>query len=205
MNGNLKLILGVIWSLILHYQIGRNAARMPPRKLMLAWLNAVVPGMGIRNFNTDWNDGVALNGLLDYCKPGLSPNWPNLDRRNGLENCRSGMNTAQQNLGIPPILRPEDLHNPSLDEFSGMTFLSYFLKPDGPGYLATLNWCRKMLNSPRLSNFTTDWNDGKVIQNLVEACGGQLTPDRVGDPRDHIANCQRGMTNDLCNLRNGNV
>lgn len=35
-NGNLKLILGLIWSLIVHYQIGRS--KFPPKKLMLAWL-----------------------------------------------------------------------------------------------------------------------------------------------------------------------
>lgn len=35
-NGNLKLILGLIWSLIVHYQIGRS--KFPPKKLMLSWL-----------------------------------------------------------------------------------------------------------------------------------------------------------------------
>lgn len=33
-NGNVKLILGLIWSLIVRYQIGRS--KFPPRKLMLA-------------------------------------------------------------------------------------------------------------------------------------------------------------------------
>lgn len=35
-NGNLKLILGLIWSLIVRYQIGPS--KFPPKKLMLAWL-----------------------------------------------------------------------------------------------------------------------------------------------------------------------
>ena len=35
-NGNVKLILGLIWSLIAHYQLG--ASNFPPKKLMLAWL-----------------------------------------------------------------------------------------------------------------------------------------------------------------------
>lgn len=35
-NGNLKLILGLIWSLIVRYQIGKS--KFPPRKLMLSWL-----------------------------------------------------------------------------------------------------------------------------------------------------------------------
>ena len=32
----MKLILGLIWSLIAHYQLG--ASNFPPKKLMLAWL-----------------------------------------------------------------------------------------------------------------------------------------------------------------------
>ena len=39
-NGNLKLILGLIWSLIAHYQLG--ASNFPPKKLMLAWLKVWV-------------------------------------------------------------------------------------------------------------------------------------------------------------------
>ena len=58
--GNLKLILGMIWLLIRHYQIG-SQTKTPPKKLMLAWINAVLhPHMTITNFSTDWNDGKAL-------------------------------------------------------------------------------------------------------------------------------------------------
>ena len=44
-NGNLKLILGLIWSLIAHYQLG--ASNFPPKKLMLAWLK-------VRQFKIDF-------------------------------------------------------------------------------------------------------------------------------------------------------
>ena len=57
-GGSLKLILGMVWRLILRYQIGRG--KTPPKKLMLAWINAVVPDYPISNFSTDWNDGIAL-------------------------------------------------------------------------------------------------------------------------------------------------
>ncbi|KRT80952.1 Actin binding protein, partial [Oryctes borbonicus] len=72
-NGNLKLILGLIWSLIVRYQIGRS--KFPPRKLMLAWLQAVLPECRVSNFTTDWNSGILLSALLDYCRPGLYSNW----------------------------------------------------------------------------------------------------------------------------------
>ncbi|KAK8765665.1 hypothetical protein V5799_031727, partial [Amblyomma americanum] len=57
-EGNLKLILGLVWSLILRYQIGRT--NFPPKKLMLAWLRAVLPDLQVANFTTDWNSGMAL-------------------------------------------------------------------------------------------------------------------------------------------------
>lgn len=77
-NGNLKLILGLIWSLIVRYQIGRS--KFPPRKLMLAWLQAVLPECRVSNFTTDWNSGVLLSALIDYCKPGLFPHWRKLGK-----------------------------------------------------------------------------------------------------------------------------
>ena len=80
-NGNLKLILGLTWSLIAHYQLG--APNFPPKKLMLAWLKAVLPDCKIKNFTTDWNNGIYLSALLDHCSPGLMPNWKNMNPDNG--------------------------------------------------------------------------------------------------------------------------
>ena len=59
-GGNLKLILGLMWILIRKYQIG-SESRLPPKKLMLSWVNAVLhPHFEVGNFSTDWNDGIAL-------------------------------------------------------------------------------------------------------------------------------------------------
>lgn len=77
-NGNLKLILGLIWSLIVRYQIGRS--KFPPRKLMLAWLQAVLPECKVSNLTTDWNSGILLSALVDYCQPGLFPHWKSLSK-----------------------------------------------------------------------------------------------------------------------------
>ena len=57
-NGNVKLILGLVWSLILHYQIGKS--KMPPKKLILGWLKAILPQLDINNLTSDLNDGRVL-------------------------------------------------------------------------------------------------------------------------------------------------
>lgn len=170
---NLKLILGLVWQLILKYQIGLGGAQQ--KTWILKWLNAVIPECRIKNFTTDWNDGTALHALLDFCKPGLSPNWRNLDKSDKLGNCQTAMTLAMQNFNIPLVLRPDDLASPQLDEKSAITYLSYFIKVGGPGYDATLQRVSSRALPKVVSNFTTDWRDGQALVNLVRSAGGHVT------------------------------
>lgn len=150
-NGNVKLILGLIWSLIVRYQIGRS--KFPPRKLMLAWLQAALPECRVTNLTTDWNSGVLLSALLDYCEPGLFSHWRHLDPSQSIKNCENAMNIAQREFGVPKVLEPEYLASPWLDELSGMTYLSYFMKIDGPGYNASMRWVNTQTRR-QIQNFT---------------------------------------------------
>lgn len=59
-NGNLKLILGLIWSLIVRYQIGKS--KFPPRKLMLAWLK-----VSTRNCTVDLAASRGRNLDVEIC------------------------------------------------------------------------------------------------------------------------------------------
>ncbi|KAL4704817.1 hypothetical protein ACJJTC_001292, partial [Scirpophaga incertulas] len=172
-NGNLKLILGLIWSLIVRYQIGRS--KFPPRKVMLSWLQAALPDCKVNNLTSDWNSGVLLSALLDHCKPGVFPHWRELNRHEAVENCRRAMKLAHREFDVPMVLEPEYLASPWLDELSGMTYLSYFMKPGSPGYRATLDWVNSRLERG-ITNFTTDWNDGRVANELVRSMGGPAPP-----------------------------
>ncbi|XP_052216529.1 filamin-B-like isoform X2 [Dreissena polymorpha] len=171
-NGNLKLILGLIWHLILRYQIGKS--KFPTKKLMLAWLQAVIPEYKINNFTSDWNDGIALNALIEFCKPGLCPDWRNLSRSDGFNNCRAAMTLAKAHFDIPLVVRPEDLSSSDLDELSGMTYLSYFMKLDSPGYNMTLTLVKRLVRNQGISNFTTAWSDGRLMCALVTSVGGHI-------------------------------
>lgn len=70
-----------------------------------------------------------------------------------LQNCQLGMDLAQQNFSIPMILKPENLSSPDLDELSCMTYLSYFMKVDSPGYSATLRWVQQQIPNENVQNF----------------------------------------------------
>lgn len=65
MNGNLKLILGLIWSLIVRYQIGKS--KFPPRKLMLAWLKVSII-TAYMNFMTRFLHAYTTIRVSTHCK-----------------------------------------------------------------------------------------------------------------------------------------
>ncbi|XP_062435521.1 filamin-C isoform X4 [Rhea pennata] len=144
-DGNLKLILGLIWTLILHYSISmpmwededeEDARRQTPKQRLLGWIQNKVPQLPITNFNRDWQDGKALGALVDNCAPGLCPDWESWDPSQPVQNAREAMQQADDWLGVPQVIAPEEIVDPNVDEHSVMTYLSQFpkakLKPGAP-------------------------------------------------------------------------
>ncbi|XP_077449769.1 filamin-C-like isoform X4 [Stigmatopora argus] len=151
-DGNLKLILGLIWTLILHYSISmpmwedeedEDARKLTPKQRLLGWIQNKVPQMPITNFNRDWRDGKALGALVDNCAPGLCPDWETWDPCQPVENAREAMQQADDWLGVPQVIAPEEIVDPNVDEHSVMTYLSQFpkakLKPGAPLKAKTLH------------------------------------------------------------------
>ena len=86
----LKLILGLIWTLILHYSISMpvwddddvdaaaaaagsagTSHSQTPKQRLLAWIQNKIPDRRITNFTSDWSDGSAIGALVDGVAPGL--------------------------------------------------------------------------------------------------------------------------------------
>lgn len=63
------------------------------------------------------------------------------------------MEQAKALFDIPLVVTPENMASPDLDELSGMTYLSYFMKLDSPGYNATLRWVQKQIPQKNIRNF----------------------------------------------------
>ena len=72
---------------------------------------------------------------------------------------------AKNEFHIPMVLEPEFLASPYLDDLSGMTYLSYFMKEGGPGYNATLNWAKKQLPEKNIKNFTVSLTSRLMNEN----------------------------------------
>ncbi|XP_061910179.1 filamin-A isoform X1 [Entelurus aequoreus] len=145
-DGNLKLILGLIWTLILHYSISmpmwdedeetESGKQKTPKQRLLGWIQNKLPELPITNFNRDWQTGRALGALVDSCAPGLCPDWDQWDQTKPVDNAREAMQQADDWLGIPQVITPEEIVDPNVDEHSVMTYLSQFpkakLKPGAP-------------------------------------------------------------------------
>ncbi|XP_063147802.1 filamin-B isoform X2 [Candoia aspera] len=144
-DGNLKLILGLVWTLILHYSISMpvwedegddDAKKQTPKQRLLGWIQNKIPYLPITNFNQNWQDGKALGALVDSCAPGLCPDWETWDPKKPVNNAREAMQQADDWLGVPQVITPEEIIHPDVDEHSVMTYLSQFpkakLKPGAP-------------------------------------------------------------------------
>ena len=57
----------------------------------------------MKNFNKDWNNGIAVGALVDAVAPGLFPQWEDKDPKDALENAREAMKLAEDWLGIPQV------------------------------------------------------------------------------------------------------
>ncbi|RZC35933.1 filamin-A [Asbolus verrucosus] len=133
----LKLILGLIWTLILHYSISlpmwegeddmNNGGTEPtPKQRLMNWIQTKLPELPIHNFTTDWNDGKAVGALVDAVAPGLCPDWPDWDPKDSVQNASEAMGLADDWLNIPQLIKPEEIVNPNVDEQSMMTYLSQY-------------------------------------------------------------------------------
>jgi len=135
-DGNAKLVLGLIWTIIYHYQIAAafknapsaNVKKNSAKDILLAWVNEQIPEYNIKNFNKDWNDGRALCALTNKIggEPWLIPNHREMHPEGARRNAQTAIDTANEHLGIPKVLEVDDLVNPNLDDLSMMTYVSYF-------------------------------------------------------------------------------
>ncbi|CAB3401181.1 unnamed protein product [Caenorhabditis bovis] len=172
-DGNEKLILGLIWCLVQRYQIA-SKTKIPAKKLVMAWIQSALPELKITNFRTNWNDGRALSALLEYCQPGLCPEWRALNPNQAFENCERALLLAERYLEIPRIISAEHLSSPHLDELSCLTYLSYFITKGAPGYRATLQKVKMLIPDCNVEDLEHSWGDGYLLSLLVEACGGSV-------------------------------
>ncbi|XP_071663057.1 dystonin isoform X19 [Patagioenas fasciata] len=129
-DGNPKLTLGLIWTIILHFQISDihvtgESEDMSAKERLLLWSQQTTEGYaGIHceNFTTCWRDGRLFNAIIHKYRPDLI-DMNTVAVQSNLANLEHAFFVAEK-LGVARLLDPEDVDVSSPDEKSVITYVS---------------------------------------------------------------------------------
>jgi len=145
-DGNLKVILGLMWRLILTFQVENSAGedddpstpRTAAQKIkaaklkLLQWCKDTTAGhkgVNIENFESSWYDGLAFCALIHAMDPSLI-DYDSLSASNAKDNLTIAFDLAEKHFDIPRLLDPEDIiqtdANSRPDEQCFITYISEF-------------------------------------------------------------------------------
>lgn len=129
-DGNLKLILGMIWTLILRFTIADISEEgLSAKEGLLLWCQrktAPYKEVDVQDFSLSWSDGLALCALIHCHRPDLI-DYDKLDKTDRHGNTRLAFQVAADHLGIPQLLEVSDLCDVARpDERSVMTYIASF-------------------------------------------------------------------------------
>ncbi|XP_066838516.1 microtubule-actin cross-linking factor 1 isoform X18 [Anser cygnoides] len=129
-DGNPKLTLGLIWTIILHFQISDiyisgESGDMSAKEKLLLWTQKVTAGyIGVKctNFSSCWSDGKMFNALIHRYRPDLV-DMERVQIQSNRENLEQAFEIAER-LGVTRLLDAEDVDVVSPDEKSVITYVS---------------------------------------------------------------------------------
>uniref|UniRef100_A0A8C1LAM7 Dystrophin n=1 Tax=Cyprinus carpio TaxID=7962 RepID=A0A8C1LAM7_CYPCA len=133
-DGNHKLTLGLIWSIILHWQVKdvmkdvmADLQQTNSEKILLSWVRQSTKNykdLNVVNFSSSWADGFAFNALIHSHRPELF-NWSVVEQQdNATERLDHAFNVAEKSLGIERLLDPEDVATAHPDKKSIIMYVT---------------------------------------------------------------------------------
>ncbi|XP_076171630.1 spectrin beta chain isoform X4 [Ptiloglossa arizonensis] len=131
-DGNPRLSLGLIWTIILRFQIQDitieetdNQETKSAKDALLLWCQMKTAGyhnVNVRNFTTSWRDGLAFNAIIHKHRPDLIQ-FEKLSKSNAIYNLNNAFNVAEDKLGLTKLLDAEDIFVDHPDEKSIITYV----------------------------------------------------------------------------------
>ncbi|XP_033156677.1 dystonin isoform X5 [Drosophila mauritiana] len=139
-DGNPKLTLGLIWTIILHFQISDIVVgkedNVSAREALLRWARrstARYPGVRVNDFTSSWRDGLAFSALVHRNRPDLL-DWRKARNDRPRERLETAFHIVEKEYGVTRLLDPEDVDTNEPDEKSLITYISslYDVFPEPP-------------------------------------------------------------------------
>ncbi|XP_056308550.1 alpha-actinin-2b isoform X1 [Danio aesculapii] len=129
-DGNVKMTLGMIWTIILRFAIQDiSVEETSAKEGLLLWCQrktAPYRNVNVQNFHVSWKDGLALCALIHRHRPDLI-DYAKLNKDDPMGNLNLAFDIAEKHLDIPKMLDAEDiLSTPKPDERAIMTYVSCF-------------------------------------------------------------------------------
>ncbi|XP_078246599.1 dystrophin isoform X5 [Pogona vitticeps] len=133
-DGNHKLTLGLIWSIILHWQVKdvmknimAGLQQTNSEKILLSWVRQSThnyPQVNVINFTNSWSDGLAFNALIHSYRPDLF-DWDSVVcQQSPIQRLDHAFNIAKRHLGIEKLLDPEDVATAYPDKKSILMYVT---------------------------------------------------------------------------------
>ncbi|XP_059089201.1 plectin-like [Tigriopus californicus] len=138
-DGNPKLTLGLIWTIILHFQISDivvGQEDVSAKDALLRWAQKTThryPNVRVQDFTQSWRDGLAFNAIIHRNRPDLL-DWKQVERMRVRERIEMAFHVMEREYGVTRLLDPEDVDTPEPDEKSIITYVSqlYDVFPEPP-------------------------------------------------------------------------
>uniref|UniRef100_A0A8C4KG07 Actinin alpha 2 n=1 Tax=Dromaius novaehollandiae TaxID=8790 RepID=A0A8C4KG07_DRONO len=129
-DGNVKMTLGMIWTIILRFAIQDiSVEETSAKEGLLLWCQrktAPYRNVNIQNFHLSWKDGLGLCALIHRHRPDLI-DYSKLNKDDPIGNINLAMEIAEKHLDIPKMLDAEDIVNTARpDERAIMTYVSCY-------------------------------------------------------------------------------
>lgn len=131
-DGNSRLTLGLIWTIILRFQIQEitvveeeGQATRSAKDALLLWCQMKTAGyhnVNVRNFTTSWRDGLAFNAIIHKHRADLIQ-YDKLSKSNAIYNLDHAFDMAEKEFGLVKLLDAEDVFVDQPDEKSIITYV----------------------------------------------------------------------------------
>ncbi|RLN31698.1 hypothetical protein BBJ28_00008155 [Nothophytophthora sp. Chile5] len=137
LDGNNKLVLGLMWTLIKSFTVAEiDVEGVSGKDGLLLWVNrslADYPTVQVKNFSSSWADGMAFCALIHRYAPTLL-DFAALNPANAQTNVKLAFDVAREKFRIPQLLEVENVAGHAKpDEKSITTYVSLLFKEFASG------------------------------------------------------------------------